>query len=67
MNIAMETILAALVDQNDGELFLGKEFMNKNYEGWLLAITPDPLRDGIKFELIEQDKVTYDEDTHDNK
>jgi hypothetical protein len=61
MNIALETLLAALVDQNDGELFLGREYLQRDYDGMLLAITPDPLRDGLKFELVEQDDVTYDD------
>ena len=60
-NLSLELLLAALIDQNDGELFLGREFLKKDYAGQMLAITPDPARDGIKFELIEEDDVIYDD------
>lgn len=62
MNIDLEFILAALADQNDGELFLGAEFLRKNYEGKVLAMTADPLRDGLSIELVKESEVTYDDE-----
>lgn len=61
MNIALETILAMLIDQNDGELFLGREFFEKDYEGMALAMSYDALRNGMVLELVKESEVTYDD------
>lgn len=61
MKISLETVVAALVDQNEGELFLGREFMEKDYDGMVLAMTYDAVRNGMQIELVEESRVTYDD------
>lgn len=58
--INIENILAALIDQ-EGELFLGDEYMRKSYEGKVIAIEPDYLRDGLKMTLMDESEVEYDD------
>lgn len=62
MNIDIEMILAALIDQNDNELFLGKEYLEKSYAGMVIAMTYDALRDGVMLELVKESEVTYDDE-----
>ena len=62
MKIDLEFILAALADQNDGELFLGEEFLKKSYEGMVIAMTVDPLKSGLSIELVKESEVTYDDE-----
>jgi hypothetical protein len=62
MKIDLEFILAALADQNDGELFLGEEYLKKSYEGMVIAMTVDPLKSGLSMELVKESEVTYDDE-----
>jgi len=61
MKIDIELILAALIEQNDGELFLGEEYLKKNYEGMVIAMAVDAENRGMLFELVNESEVTYDD------
>lgn len=61
MNIPLDNILAAMIDQNDGDIFLGQEYVVKEYGGKAIAITHDPLRDGWSLTLVDEKDVTYDD------
>ena len=62
MKIDLEAILAALIDQNEGELFIGMEYMDRNYEGKAIAIDLDALRNGIAMTLIDTEEIKYDDE-----
>lgn len=63
--IELEWILAALIKQNDGEVFVGKEFLEDSNEGLVMAITYDHLRDGMLLELVKESEVEYDDGSTD--
>lgn len=62
MNIDIELILAALIEQSDGELFLGEDYLKKSYEGMVIAMSVDAENKGLLFELVNESEVQYDDD-----
>lgn len=61
MNVELEGVLAALIDQNEGELFLGSEFIAKDYAGKAIAIQADALRDGWVMSLVNVKEVQFED------
>jgi hypothetical protein len=62
MKVDIELILAALIDQSDGELFLGEDYLKKSYEGMVIAMAVDAENRGMLFELVNESEVTYDDE-----
>lgn len=62
MNIDIELILAALIEQNDGELFLGEQYLKKSYEGMVIAMAVDAENKRLLFELVDESEVKYDDE-----
>lgn len=66
MNFPVELFLAAFVEQ-EGEIFIGAEYLDRSYEGKALALEPDMLRDGVVISLVDESEVTYDDESDDNE
>jgi hypothetical protein len=62
MKVDIELILAALIEQSDGELFLGEDYLKKSYEGMVIAMAVDAENRGMLFELVNESEVTYDDE-----
>lgn len=60
MNVAIEEVLAALIDDNDGELTITPEQLSKNRAGMIIAIDFDDERNLVVFTLQDAEDIIYE-------
>ena len=61
-NVAIESVLAAVIDANDGVLSVSAEQLKKDRSGFAIAIDYDEATSMVLFTLVESENIEYDDD-----
>lgn len=60
--IAIEEILAAVIDDNGGRLEINRESMEKSYDGKVMAIDYDYKKERVVLTLVDGEDVDYEDE-----
>lgn len=63
-NVAIENVLAAVIDANGGALSVPAEQLKKDRSGFAIAIDYDEATSMVLFTLVESEDIEYDDDNN---